>query len=140
MVNSKVFFFRIKAYFQRLHQARPSPQNPDNAILDSAIHEPLFDANWHSRLVNDSRPIISRELWYALLICSGGKFLHLRCRQEILIDKCDGVHPLYRSAAVPAGHNQPDWRTVVFAKGLPVHLRGRKILESPGWLNQQNPI
>src|SRR2546429_1959060 len=29
--------------------------------------------------------------------CSGGKFLHLRCRRETFLDKCYGVYPLDRS-------------------------------------------
>ena len=73
-------------------------------------------------------------------MCSRGKFLHLRCRQEILIDKCDGVYPLYRSAAIPAGHNQPDWRAVVFVQWQPVHLRDQKGLGSLELLDCEDPI
>src|ERR1700675_2705574 len=94
-----IVLFWIKSYFQRAHRARTAPQDACHPIYNPLTQQPLFDARWHSRLLDSAREL-----------------LHLRTGLGGIIDQCDFVHPFYASASIPAGNNQADRRAVILGQ------------------------
>src|ERR1700720_1818338 len=140
IIYPDVVLLRIETYFQHLDKARSTPQDSRNSILDFPVYKPLLDAYRHGRLIDRRRTVIPGQFRHTLLMRSPSELLHLRRRRSIFVDKGDRVYPFYAGASVPSGYNQPDRRSVVFRKRLPVHLSGQKGLGSLHLLACKDPV
>src|SRR6267154_3774184 len=80
-----IVLFRMKSYFQRAHRARTAPQDACHPIYNPLTQQPLFDARWHSRLLDSGRPIVARKLRNSLLLGSARELPHLRTRLSAII-------------------------------------------------------
>src|ERR1700722_1819857 len=139
LIHPNVFFLGIKSNLKTLHGLRAAPQDAGDSIFDSLPNSPFFYASGEGGLVDRRRLVIACQLGRALLHRAKSKLLHLRGGRRVVRDSCNLIQPFNTSTAIPAGHDQANWGTVVSRERLPVHFGGQEGSGGMNVVERENP-